>query len=71
MADEQTERFVDEYVNPIPPQNTWDTLSTNQLIDTKTALMNSAFGLRSNKVILTALNKAIDDITRMILQRTS
>ena len=66
-----TERFVDEAEKQIPPANTWDTLSANQLIDVKIQLEDKLWGFRNQPQISTVLKQSIDRIQRLIAERSS
>jgi len=61
-----SERFVDEAEKPIPPMNTWDTLSINQLIDVKNQLEDKLWTFRAQPVIAGTLKRSIDSITKLI-----
>lgn len=67
----ETERFVDQDENPIPPQSTWETLTVNQLIDIKSKLYDKAFAFRNTPQILMVLNKSIETITKLISKQSS
>ena len=62
----ENERFADEDVKPIPPKNTWDQLSTNELIDVKSQLEEKLWAFGSNPAIAKALRLGIDQITALI-----
>ncbi len=66
MSEEKTERFVDEAETPIPPQDTWDQLTVNQLIDVKTQLENKLWHFQKVPQMATVLRRSIDLITKQI-----
>jgi len=63
----ESERFVDEAEKPIPPKNTWDQLSMNELIDVKLQLEQKLWAFGNNPAIAKALRQGIEQITGMIL----
>lgn len=62
-----SERFVDEAVKPIPPMDTWDTMSINDLIDVKIQLEDKLFTFASNPAIAAPLKRSIAKLEKMIL----
>jgi hypothetical protein len=71
MTNEPTERFVDEAENPIPPKDTWEELTTNELIDVKLLLENKLWTFAKQPVIAPVLKQALKEITAMIASRSS
>ena len=63
------ERFVDEAEKPMPPADTWDDLSTNDLIDVKLRLSNNLQFAKKHPQMMTVINQGIARITRIISQR--
>ena len=66
MTEETTERFVDQAEKPIPPQDTWDELTVNQLIDVKTQLENKLWHFQKVPQIALVLRRSLDHITKLI-----
>ena len=62
----ENERFVDETEKPIPPKNTWDELSLNEMIDVKNQLEEKLFAFGKNPTIAKALRQGVDHITMLI-----
>lgn len=61
-----SERFVDEAEKPIPPQDTWDQLTINQLLDVKTQLEDKLWNFQRAPQIAVVLRRSIDSITKLI-----
>jgi len=53
------EVFVDVPTKTIPHADTWETLSTNQLIEIQVNLQTKAWEFRQNPAISTALNASL------------
>lgn len=64
------ERFVDEAEHPLPPKNTWEELSTNELIDVKLQLETKLWTFSKNPVIASVLQQGIKEITALIASRS-
>lgn len=62
----ENERFVDEAEKPIPPKNTWDQLSVNEMIDVKNQLEDKLFTFGNNPAIAKVLRQGIEQITALI-----
>ena len=54
----------------IPPANTWDGLSTNQLIDLKLTLENRAWTFRNQPALKKVLDQSIQRLTNLIASRS-
>lgn len=65
------EYFADTPVNPLPPADTWDHLSVNQLIDVKIQLTNRLFDFRSNPAIVKTLSASLQRLEALIALRMS
>jgi hypothetical protein len=65
------ERFVDEDENPIPPKNTWDELSVNELIDVKTQLEDKLWTFGRQPMMGSVLAQALKEVNAMIASRTA
>ena len=61
-----SETFVDQPTNPIAPPETWHELSYNQLLDTKTQLLNKVYLARGNPMYLKPLNTALARLEELI-----
>lgn len=66
MNSTENERFADEAEKPIPPKNTWDELSLNELIDVKNQLEEKLWSFGGNPTIAKALRQGVEQITAMI-----
>jgi hypothetical protein len=53
------ETFVDKPTKPIPNSDTWETMSTNQLLEVRVALQTRAWQFRNNPAVIAPLNTAI------------
>lgn len=65
------EFFVDAPQQVVPPSDTWDGLSINQLIDTKNALTTRSFQYHNNPVVLKQLQVGIQRLDALIARRIS
>lgn len=63
------EMFVDEPKQVIPPADTWEGLSVNQLIDAKNALTTRSFQYRNNAAVLKPLHAGIARLDALIAKR--
>ena len=63
------ERFVDTPTKPIAPMDTWETLSTNQLIEIQVELQTKAWEFRQNLAISMALNRSLQQLQALISQK--
>jgi hypothetical protein len=63
------EFFADAPQQPVPPADTWEGLSINQLIDAKNALTTRAFQYQHNSVVLKSLHAGIQRLDALIDQR--
>lgn len=66
MAEESTERFVDQAEKAIPAQDTWDQLTASQLIDVKLQLENKLWHFNNVPQMAAVLKRSIDTITKLI-----
>lgn len=66
-----SEQFVDQAEKPIPPANTWDTLSSNQLLDVKLQLQERAWQFRNTPQIAIVLKHSLERLTALISERSS
>ena len=64
------ERFVDEAEKPIPPQNTWEELTTNQLIDVQLQLEDKLWSFSKNQVIAKTLQDGLTKLRALIASRS-
>ena len=55
----------------IPPADTWDKLSINQLIDAKNELTNKLFFYKSNEVLAKHLTSSITRLDALISSRNA
>ena len=69
MQVEEGEFFVDEAKKPIPPRDTWENLSTNELIDVKVQLEDKLWTFAKNPVIVRSLKEGVSLCEKMIAQR--
>ena len=60
------ERFADEAEKPIPPKDTWHTLSMNEMIDVKMQLEEKLWAFGKNPAIAKVLRQGVDQITALI-----
>ena len=60
------EIFVDVAMKPIPPADTWETLSMNQLIEVQVTLQTRVWDFRANPAIATPLNASIQRLRALI-----
>jgi hypothetical protein len=65
------EQFVDEAEKPIPPRDTWDELTTNQLIDLKLLMEEKLWTFGKNPTITRVLRPAVAQLEQMIASRSS
>jgi hypothetical protein len=65
------EYFVDVPKNPIPPADTWNELSVNQLIDVKNSMTTRMFQYHNHPAMLKPLQAAIAKLDALISQRLS
>lgn len=66
---EDGEYFVDAPTQPIPPADTWETLSVNQLIETKNTLTSRFFAFQNQPNIAKTLTTAIGRLDALIAKR--
>jgi hypothetical protein len=71
LTPNEGESFVDEARQPIPPANTWDELTVNQLIELKGQLEEKRWAFAKNAVIAKALDEGLAKITLLISSRSS
>ncbi len=69
-AGQDGERFADETETPIPPRNTWDELTTSQLIDLKAQLQDKLWAFGNNPTIAKVLQSGVQHLETMISLRT-
>lgn len=65
------EQFVDTPTKVIPPADTWETLSTNQLIEIQVELQSKAWDFRQHAAISRALNASLQKLQALIAQKLS
>lgn len=63
------ERFVDVAEKPIPPVNTWNDLSTNELVETKVMLQEKSWQMKGHQTIAKVLNDRLKLLDQMISAR--
>jgi hypothetical protein len=63
------ETFADVPTKPIPPADTWHTLSVNQLVEVQVLLQTRAWEFRNNPAIAKALNMSLQNIQAMVSQK--
>lgn len=63
------EYFVDTPTKTIPPANTWQTLSANQLIEIQVNLQTRAWENRNNPAIAMALNASLQRLQALVSQK--
>ena len=63
------EMFVDTPTQPVPPADTWEGLSVNQLIEIKNTLTTRAFQYQSNPTMLKPLHAGIQRVDALIAKR--
>lgn len=66
-----SEYFVDQATNPIPPADTWENLSTDQLIDVKNRLEEQRWRYAKVPAMAKVLGAAVVRISNLIQQRSS
>jgi hypothetical protein len=65
-----SESWVDVPKNEIPHPSTWNTLSTNALLDVKNQLLNKLAMARGKPMYLTALNNSLAQLDAIISAKT-
>jgi hypothetical protein len=60
------EVFVDKQTKPMPPADTWPSLSTNQLLEIQVLLQQRAWEFRANQAMATQLNAAVARLQALI-----
>ena len=65
------EYFVDEAEKPIPAKNTWEELTTNQLIDIQLQLEDKLWTFAKNPVIVKTIEAGLTDLRVLIASRAS
>lgn len=66
------EYFVDvPQQTPIHPADMWPALSLNQLLETKTQLMDKAYQFHNNPPMVKALNEGLKKLEALISERLS
>lgn len=65
------EQFVDVPTKAIPPADTWETLSTNQLIEIQVELQSKAWDFRQHPVISRSLGLSLQKLQALISQKIS
>lgn len=65
------EYFVDVPSQPIPPADTWDTLSVNQLIEVKNTLTNRLYAFNGQPAIAKTLTTSIGRLDQLLASRLS
>ena len=63
------EYFADVPTQPIPPADTWETLSVNQLIEVKNALTNRFYAFQNQPTIAKTLTASIGRLDALIARR--
>lgn len=66
---EEGERFVDEARKPIPPQHTWEELTTNQLIDVQLQLEEAEWAFAKNPIISRTVKEGLVKLRALIASR--
>lgn len=61
-----TNGWVDEQRVEMPPQNTWSTLSFNQLVDVKNLLLDKIYLAQGRPMYLIPLQKALNQLDALI-----
>jgi hypothetical protein len=61
-----TSGWVDEQRVEMPPQNTWSTLSFNQLVDVKNLLLDKIYLAQGRPMYLIPLQKALNQLDALI-----
>lgn len=59
-------QYVDEATKPIPPANTWETLTPMQLLDVRSQLQEKAWAFRSHPQIGLVLKQSLERIDALI-----
>ena len=65
------EYYADESQKPIPPRDTWDNLSINQLLDVQTQLHDKLLVYRTHPTIAPQLNTSLQYVQALISQRNA
>lgn len=65
------EYFTDEGVKQIPPADTWDNLSVNQLLEVQSYLYDKLWTFRSNPLMNARLQEGINRVQALISLRNS
>ena len=68
---QMSEYFVDVSENPIPPADTWDNLSTDQLIEVKNRLSDNLWKYSKVPAMARSLKVGIARLEHLIQQRLS
>jgi hypothetical protein len=63
------ETFVDTATKPIPPADTWHTMSVNQLLEVQIHLQSRAWEFRNNPPIVAALNLSVARLEGLMAQK--
>jgi hypothetical protein len=64
-----SETFVDQYQNQMAAPDTWHTLSYNNMLETKTQLMQKIWLARGKPMYLKPLNEALLRLDALIAQK--
>lgn len=64
-----SETFVDQPTVQIAPADTWHTLTYNQLLETKSQLMNKIYLARGKPMFLKPLNAALERLDALLTEK--
>lgn len=70
-SQESTEYFVDQPTTVVPSADSWDTLTVNQLIETKNTMMNRLFAFSNKPEIARVLQQGIARLDALISLRSA
>ena len=65
------EYFTDEGAKQIPPADTWENLSVNQLLEVQSYLYDKLWSFRSNALIAARLQEGLNTVQALISLRNS
>lgn len=66
MQDQNELKYVDEQQEPIPPRDSWATMTVNDLISVKYRLVDMMYAMRNNAAGKKMINNAVLYIDSLI-----
>lgn len=64
-----SEYFVDQPIKPIPPADTWENMSVNQLLEVQSVLTSRAWDFRNNQPVLKGIQSGLSKLEALITAR--